>query len=107
MADWVGWLLLWGLGVVTPFLLRSALQAVRRRELYEDVDSVLLNLELRSRWHNMGFWDEGVSDFPTACAQLARKVADVAGLKKGERVCVSPLGEAQEGRALTASVSRT
>lgn len=91
MDNWVGWLLFWALGVVTPFLIRSSFPRGRGREgeVYEDADSQLLNLELRSRWHNMGFWDEGVDEFPTACAQLARKVAGAAGLRKGERICVS------------------
>jgi SAM-dependent methyltransferase len=49
---------------------------------YSPSDSLLLNLvPPTTAWHNMGYWDAG-DDFPTACANLARKVAQLAGLEK-------------------------
>lgn len=71
-----------------------SLRSLRRRqrtELYDDADAVLLNLRLpQSRWFNMGYWTAGTAadDFPSAAAELCRRVAQAARLKAHERVCV-------------------
>ncbi|POY74952.1 hypothetical protein BMF94_1928 [Rhodotorula taiwanensis] len=70
-----------------------SLRSLRRRqrtELYDDADAVLLNLRLpQSRWFNMGYWTAGTAadDFPSAAAELCRRVAQAARLKAHERVC--------------------
>lgn len=56
------------------------------RGRYGTPDSLLLNLVTpTTAWHNMGYWSPG-DDFPTACANLARKLGQLAGLEEGTRV---------------------
>lgn len=60
-------------GVVLSWLLPPIWKLCfkRKSELYEDSDSTMLNLQLRSKWMNMGHW-ETTDDFPTACSGDSR-----------------------------------
>lgn len=60
-------------GVLLAFLLPPIIRLCikRKSELYEDSDSILLNVQLNSRWMNMGFWGT-TDDFPTACSGESR-----------------------------------
>ncbi|GAA6038740.1 hypothetical protein JCM8097_002373 [Rhodosporidiobolus ruineniae] len=80
-------------GLVLPRLLPWALSRCAGRpskELYEDADALVLNLDLerpRTSWFNMGWWKRGGEEsFPEAAEEHCRQVALAAQLKPGQRV---------------------
>ncbi|GAA5905949.1 hypothetical protein JCM6882_009079 [Rhodosporidiobolus microsporus] len=72
---------------VLPWVVRRCTQS-RPKELYDDADALLLNLEKpQTRWFNMGFWTRGGNEpFAEAAAEHCRRVALAAQLKPGQRV---------------------
>lgn len=64
----------------------------KSKEVYIETDSIYLNLSLpKSQWFNMGYWSSTANpnsneDFPTAAANLARKLINTAGIKEGDKV---------------------
>ena len=94
METWQLCTLLWLSGILTrPFITLLASSLWRKKELYNDDDSKLLNIEINSRWHNMGYWRhrDGTivgGGFIGAAENLARKVGEACLMTKGDRVCV-------------------
>ncbi len=47
-------------------------------------------------WGNLGLWDEATPDYAAACAALARRVAQAAGMAAGDRVLSVGCGAGDE-----------
>ena len=63
----LGFVLSYLLPSVLSFLYSKLNSKINESELYSPTDSILLNVELKSRWMNMGYWNEGETVFSSAC----------------------------------------